>query len=652
MASGAGRARRWRIVPQICVMAAVVAGVAGCVGMQSSGQVVELGASPQATQPPEDSIGPFPAEPQPGGSPSQIVQGFLVASASYPTYADIARQYLVSSASRAWQPTSAVTVFSNSPAFLPAPPQPGGRPGAPRAAVQVTGAVQATFDGSGQYVSAQGQGQPSGSYIFELVKVDGQWRITNPPSYRMLTATEFPTYYKAQDLYFLDSTDQVLVPDPVFVPLAAPSDVLVSNLVNALIAGPKTIWLQNATDTDVFPSGTTLLGVQLSGDVASVNLGGAMARADTTTRDLVAAQLVWTLTGSRSSPSGVQSVVLEIDGNAWTPPRPPCAGGPSPSYVQTQAAYACYDPYPSAPASFYYVNGGQAWSRCGSESQALQGSIGSVVPLVGRAGNFASPQCGSGDFGPEGSTAPPPGGQPQSVPPASMAVTSRDGRYLAIVSPGKDAVYVGTLSGNAASFPTTPRLTGAGITALSWDRYDNLWVAQNGNVFMVPPAGKAVLVPYSGGYVAALSVAPDGVRVGLTVSTGLGDELELAAIDWAGAQSTAGHPGQPSPHISLSPGVQLGPGITHPVSLTWYDADDLIVLNAAGDQTTLWEVPVDGQQPAEQQLPPAGAISISADSAANALVAGLSSGKLAVSAGLEGPWYTLNDPGQDPAYPG
>ena len=44
--------------------------------------------------------------------------------------------------------------------------------------------------------------------------------------------------------------------------------------------------------------------------------------------------------------------------------------------------------------------------------------------------------------------------------------------------------------------------------------------------------------------------------------------------------------------------------------------------------------------------------SITADGAANVLVAGLSGNNLAVSTSLEGPWYQLGEPGQDPAYPG
>jgi len=629
------------------LVAAVVACVAGCVDMPDSGPAGEFGASPQATQPADDFVGPFPSGPQPGGSPSQIVQGFLVASASYPTYSDIAREYLVSSASKAWNPGWSVTVFSKLDVAGQAVSPSASKHGAPRAVVDVTGVEQATFNGSGQYVSAQNQGQQTGGYLFNLAKVDGQWRISNPPKYRMLNATDFPMYYKAQDLYFFDVTDQALVPDSVFVPLGASEPQLISNLVNALTQDPKTPWLENATDTE-FPSGTDVLGVSVDGTTATVDLGGSAARASTTALEQVSAQLVWTLTGSPASPSGIQSVVLEINGRTFTPPAPPCQDGRSQSSFQTQASYECYDPYPSSSASFYYVNGQQPWSRCGSESEALQGSIGSVVPLVSHAGVFNSQQCDNGQYVAEVSAAPPPA-QPRTLRALSMAAVSPDGKYLAIVSPGKDAVYTGTLSGHATSFSSDPRLTGAGITALSWDRDDDLWVTQSGQIFMVPPTGKEVLVSYTG-YVSDLSVAPDGVRMAVIVQNGSGRNLELAAINRTGPSGT-GQLGAPSAHLTISSGAQLGPSLTRPVGLTWYDADNLIVLNATNYGNTLWEVPVDGQQ-AQGQLTPAGVISVTADGAANALVAGLSNGKLAVSASLEGPWYQLSAPGQSPTYPG
>ena len=75
-----------------------------------------------------------------------------------------------------------------------------------------------------------------------------------------------------------------------------------------------------------------------------------------------------------------------------------------------------------------------------------------------------------------------------------------------------------------------------------------------------------------------------------------------------------------------------------------------LVLDGAGDQTSLWEVPVDGQ-PATQLpgvLP--GAISITANNARNALVVGMTQNRMEVSAGLAGPWQPLGTGGQSPAF--
>src|ERR1051326_1103868 len=96
---------------RMCVLAAAVASVAGCVGMPSNGPTQELSASPQSSVPDGNLIGPFPSGPQPGADPSHIVQGFLIASASYPTYT-VAQQYLAAPAVKTWRPGSAVTVFS------------------------------------------------------------------------------------------------------------------------------------------------------------------------------------------------------------------------------------------------------------------------------------------------------------------------------------------------------------------------------------------------------------------------------------------------------------------------------------------------------------------------------------------------------------
>ena len=634
----------------MCVLAAVVASVTGCVGMPSGGPAGEFTAGPQNAEPGVNLIGPYPAGPLPNGSPSQIVQGFLLASASYPTYT-VAQQYLVSSDIANWNPGWAVRVFSTFNVPKSAQVSKAGRHGAEQASVDVTGMVQASYDGSGQYVSAQSQGQADEPYTFQLEKVGGQWRITNPPDYRMLPVDDFSLFYKAQDLYFFDSGGHVLIPDSVFVPLGVTASQLLDNLVNALSEGPKTPWLQNAADTE-FPPGVNgdnddVLGVSTEGTYVTVNLGGPVAR-DTKQLPLIAAQLVWTLTGSpASSLPNIQSVELEINGQPWAPREAPCLGGRNPGIYQTRAAYECFNPYPSSSTSFYYTDGGQAWARCGSESQAAsQGLIGEVVPVVARTGGFSRQPCGSADFVHEQSTTPP-SVQPQPLPAASMVAVSPNDKYLAIVSPGRNALYIGKISGDTVSFPRRARLTGSTITALSWDRSNNLWVAQSGDVLMIQATGGRAVQVQVNGNVSDLAVAPDGVRIAyISQISGLAPALYLAAI--GGGPQNTGPLRTPTASQSIGDVAAIGPDLSDPASLAWYDADDLIVLNG----NSLWEVPVDGQQALAVANPPGTPTSITADGTANVLVAGVSGNGLAVSTGLEGPWYPLGNPGANPAYPG
>ena len=641
----------WARVPgriwRMCLVIVVAGSVAGCVGMPSGGPAAEFTPSAQSTQPDSNVSVPYASGPQPNESPNRIVEGFLVASGSDPAYSAVAGEYLLGSAARTWNPSS-VEVFSTLTPASAVPMTPGPH-GTPRASVSVTGLVQASFGGSHRYISAQALGPASVTYQFILVKVDGQWRISDPPRFRMLYENDFPYYYKSQDLYFVDPSDQALVPDPVFVPLGGTESQLVTDLVVALASQPATPWLADAADSE-FPAGIKILSVNVDGTTATVDLGGAAVGASTKTLELISAQLVWTLTGPPTSPSSIQSVVLEIDGKQFTPSPAPCPGERVQGFFQTQATYQCLNPYLSAPASFYYVNQGQSWSRCGSESQARQGSIGAVIPLVGRTGGFNGPQCATGQYVGEASSAPPPS-QPPSLRAVSMAAVSPDGKYLAIVPPGKNALYIGRLSGAAASFPGKPRLAGPGITAMSWDRDDNLWVAQGGNVLMLRAAGTgSEQANFTGGEVSDLSVAADGVRIAVIVSVGgSGRQLEVGSIN----QSEPQAPGQLRPSATPSiNSVTLEASPPDPVALTWYGADDLIALSQTSTGTALWEVPVDGQPATQSQITPAGMVSIAADGPANVLVAGLSDHQLAVSTGLEGPWQTLDQQGHDPAYSG
>lgn len=660
MANPRGRGRLG-LVRQMCVLAAATASVAGCVGMPSNGAAVQFSASPQSSGQDGNLIGSEPLPPQAGQGPVAVVQGFLTAADSYPLYG-VAKQYLTSSAVSSWQPGDAVKVFSklNGPNQIPVPsptPTPKARPTrSPRVMVEVSGTVQATFNGEGQYVSALNP-EPASAYDwkFDLVKVGGQWRISNPPNFRMLSVTDFPYFYKAQDLYFMDPQNQVLVPDSVFEPMGLTVSQSLTQLVDSLTVGPKTPWLSNAVDTKL-PPHVSVQEVLNDGSTVMVNLKvPKTAEPSAKQLEFFSAQLVWTLIGpaASSSPSAISSVVLELNGEPWTPPFAPCPGGRVPGQAQKLAPYSCFDPYPSSPASFYYVDRGQSWTRCGAESMGLSGSIGMILPLVGRTGAFSSPSCAPREAVRETSTALPVA-QPASLPAVTMAAVSPDGSDLAIVTAGKGDLYVGKMSGLAAPFASArPRLTGGGITSLSWDRNDDLWVTQNGVIYELVSGGKPVQVQYNG-TVTDLAVAPDGVRLAFIVQTGRDatgrntSALELAA-NGAGAPSSV-EPGSPD-HPQIRPATAVGPGLTNPTSVTWYDADDLLVVNDTSNGPALMEVPVDGQQPVPE-LTPSGLTSITADGHANVLVAGLSGNNLAVSTGLEGPWFPLGQQGRSPAYPG
>jgi len=652
VSAGAGR-QRWLVRAwRAGLLVGLAASVAGCVGMPNSGSPGTFSATPRDTSQDSDFIGAVPAGPQPNWSPADIVTGFLNATVSYPAYSAIAEEYLASSVPGNWAPNWSVTVVDQVVVSPVATFSDGGR----RAVVDVTGAVQASFNGTGQYVGAQQaqNGTQTADQQFTLVKQGKQWRITNPPKNRMLTEPDFAQVYKPQDLYFFDPVGQVLVPDAVFVPTGTSSASLATNLVRALLNNPQPKWLQgNATPPMVTafpqPSAAKNVDVTVDGTTATVNLTGTAASASPDERELMATQLVWTLTGQPGSPPDIQAVQLEFNGRPWTPSSSPCPGTFGQSPALKLAMYDCKNPYPAASSSaFYYVANGQAWSRCASEAQVTTGSVGMIVPVFNRTGVATlSQSCSKSSVQASSQAMPPP--QAHGPPPLSTVTVSPDGKYLAGVSPGGNTVTVWT---SGAAKPSST-LSLPGVTAISWDRRDYLWVAQGDSVTMVVQTnGSSNHATISDGFppgkIVGLSVAPDGVRVAAIVHTSSGPAVELAAIN--SGKLVPGQPGNPLNRTSIGPTVQLGPNVTDPIALTWYDADDLLVLDGTGDQTTLWEVPVDGQPATELPGVPPGAISITANSARNALVVGMTQNRMEVSAGLEGPWQPLGSGGQNPAF--
>ena len=275
------------------------------------------------------------------------------------------------------------------------------------------------------------------------------------------------------------------------------------------------------------------------------------------------------------------------------------------------------------------------------------GAVGAVMPAFSRTGTVMQNRgCTSIVQAKPAAVLP---AQPRTLPPLSMAAVSPDGKYLAGVGPGGNTVTVWA-SGATKPYGTLPL---SGVTAISWDRRDYLWAAHGNTTTMILQTSTnnhAAIANYfpQNSKILGLSIAPDGVRVAVIVGTSARSEVELAAID--SGKPGSGSSANPFQRTSIGPPVQLGPNVVNPIALTWYDADDLLVLDGAGDQTSLWVVPVDGQPATELPGVLPGAISITANGARNALVVGMTQNRMEVSAGPEGPWQPLGNGGQSPAF--
>jgi hypothetical protein len=586
---------------------AIAVSAAGCVSIPSGGPVrsytVTQGPGAQSQQ----YLQMYPLPPGNGWSPEDIVRGFLNASASFANRQQIAREYLTPDASRAWNPNWSATVFSNGPTVSGLNyPAKGSRT---KAVVTVTGKVQATLSGYGSYAvpSAKEQGAPA---TFDLTKASGQWRIYSAPPELLLTSDLFKYDYQLRNLYFFDPTGHSLVPDPVYVPLQATPVNLMNRLVHDLIKPPRD-WLSDGAAMTAFPPRTNLISdVTLAGGTATVNLGGAIAKASASVlRQVlpqVSAQLLWTLTGSGQGGSAVQSVELSVNGIPQSPPN----SGQNPVQNRDQSQYS---PPTGASSVFYYLDdAGNLRRRDGTQGKPV------TVAHVG-AGY------------------------------SQIAVSPGSGHYLAALHDG--SLFLGPVRGKLA------RQDGTGYTSMSWDRAGNLWATMSDQIVMLRGAASPqqspgqpvpVTVVDSGGYLAvvpftALRVAPDGVRVAIIV----GDtDLSFGAI----VPQPGVHGGQATiKKIVLSPFSVTGTGTTTFSAVTWYGPDNVITLGGPGQVLT--EYPVDGGSSTSIPSPPS-IQSITASSSGSALVAGVAKGGMMVDASLTGPWMSIRGTGISPAYPG
>lgn len=250
--------------------------VTGCTGLPSSGGVQEgLERAPE----PEGIVFLAP-DPQPGGSPEQIVEGFLdAATAGVADRFETAQKYLTDDARQEWEPGADVTIYSGSASPVVALERTG--------EVTVTVPVAAHVDANGIYTEAQVGS--SKSFSFGLTRVDGQWRISDLDDGVLISGVNFGTQYRQVPLAFLSPDGRYVIPDPRWFPEQNPA----SFAVQALLNGPSE-WMLPGVITAI-PTGTDAEPVSVSDGTAEVRLSEAALAASPADRGLIAAQFEHTL---------------------------------------------------------------------------------------------------------------------------------------------------------------------------------------------------------------------------------------------------------------------------------------------------------------------------------------------------------------------
>lgn len=583
----------------------------GCVSMPTGGPVQSYPMTQGTAAQNQPYVQLQPQPPRPGWGPSQIVEGFLAASASFGSDARVAREYLTPLEQKNWNNNWSAIVYKTGPnVTVPTYPPTGKNPAS--ATVLVRGKIQASLLGSGTYSVPSGSSQGAAADTpdpFQLQKVNNQWRISSAPQELLLTSSAFTNDYQLRNLFFFDPASKYLVPDPIYVPLEASPPDLMNGLVKDLITPPAD-WLSKGATKTAFPAGTKLSGVELNGATAIVDLTGTIAKAKEPTMLRVSAQLLYTLQGAvQGGPNGqaVQSVEIQVNGKPWIP----LDGQGSP--VQQGTSY--HPAVGPSSAKYYYVDS--------------SGYLTSSTAGGGAADRLA--KIGTG---------------------YSRIAVSPDGNYVAALR--GDTLYAGVVGS-----PLVKR--GSGYASISWDVNDDLWATAGDRIVMfrgaagAQPLGPMVpvtvfstsdldLPPYTD-----IKVAPDGVRVAIVME---GEYLTFGAI--------SGRLG-PNPQISLST-VQYQPASpdqSNAVSvkfkaISWYGPEHVITLATPGPVVTEYSLSGGASQP----IPADPGMQTITASAGQPLIAGLPKGLLASDASLIGSWMPVTGnhsrpvKGSAPAYPG
>lgn len=250
---------------------AILLALTACTEIATTGPVEEV---PMSIEPKAVDIAPEP--PAADITPSRLVEGFLQAMADPDGNYQVARQYLTPQSAAVWTPQGGV-IYQ-------------GEVVGDDEQASVEGIQVGRLDEVGRYLAIREEF----THNFKVERVDGQWRISNPPDGVLLSRYLFSRYYRRVSLYYMSRSASHVVPDLIHLPEAL---VTPQALVEALLHGPsegmdRTVSNEIPRGVRLGPGGATID----SAGVVTVDLEGISPLMTDDNRRKMGAQLLWSLT--------------------------------------------------------------------------------------------------------------------------------------------------------------------------------------------------------------------------------------------------------------------------------------------------------------------------------------------------------------------
>ncbi len=552
--------------------------MAGCAQIPTSGPVIGgKPVEPADQQPPFIQVQAPP--PESGADPVGVVDGYIEAMSSYAPGFETARMFLTEDAALSWDASAGVTVYR------------GARPDVEATGphtVRVTMSVAGRVGVDGTYATAE----PGTTEELELTleQHDGEWRIADPPNGIFIAEFSFSREYEAHNVYFFDSEMEVLVPDPVYLPQSENAATL---LAQRVLAGPSE-WLAPAVQTS-FPEDAELgvNAVPVDSGTAEVELGAEAGQLSPEERELMTAQLVWTLDG-----------LPEVDDVAVTSDGIPLPQGEE-ALTQTDNSMASYaPPQLSLDSPLYFVGEDGLMATTGEEPEPARGELGEKSDIREFAVNI---------------------GQNRAV------VINDAGTRLQAASFGDDEV-VETLR------------TGVDLTSPAWDRQGLIWTVDHGvqghGVAVNRADGEQVelVAPeLVGSDVDRLSLSLDGTRIAMIVD---GRAMVGTVVRDVEGRS-----------IRVERLRPLGP-VGQAVDVGWNASDSVAVLLATeGREPLPYVVEMSGEVTPPRGLATENAVGIAATPPSERGIVLETADGVLLEQRTGNRWSQIGD-GHDPAYPG